>query len=194
MQFRRAARFVRRVSGIRLFKRIVLTNLSIPDVTATDYDNEVEIPLLEAVEAQDEEAESDGAGTVADTPLYSRLESINLNFMVTMQGTSPIAVRWLLYKEPDGESLLTDMAAQFHNSEDGPTARELRKNTIAKGMIMTNASAGKSGLHIRVRGRTLRRLGALHENDRITLVIAKEAAGTSGAIHGYGTIVTRANG
>ena len=140
--FFRAKRIVRQVTGMTLAKRVIL-NEAIPDVTSVDYDNPLLVDLLECVEAQDEEAESDGS-SIADAPLYSRIAAMRLNLTIVGPASSTVAHRWKLYKMPDGEQLQTSSSmltdSGFHISDDNPTAREARKYELAKGMLFTNQS------------------------------------------------------
>lgn len=188
---RRARRIVRKVSGITLAKRVLLNQVSIPDVSASDFDNEVEIPLVETLSTVDEEVESDGAGAIADVPVYSRMTGIRANFII--EHSNAHFVRWMLYKEPDGESLVTDMSSQFHTSDDTPTARELRKYTLAKGLLHIGADRQAANLRIRVSRAAMRRCSPMRLNDRITLVLAKSAAGTASTISGFATLYFKAN-
>lgn len=185
---------VRAAMGTTIVKRIVtpIAGLTIPDITATDFDNPLEFVLVECLETMDEEAISDGT-VIADVPIYSRLKSMKLNLHIS--GVSAqTEFRWLLYKEPDGESLVTNLAAQFHQSDDTPTGRELRKQTLAKGMFVVNTADLARTLPIFVKRSTFARLGGMKENDRITLVIAKNAAGTTATLHGFGNIYVKARG
>lgn len=190
---RRARRIVRSVSGITLVKRFVFDGVSIPDGTAANFDNEVEIPLIETLATVDEEVESDGAGAIADVPIYSRMTGFKANLYVAMTSSTPSDIRWMLYKEPDGESLVTDLSTQFHSSDDSPTMREIRKYTLAKGQFRVNASAQMSRFPIFISRAAMRRCSPMRLNDRITLVIAKANDTTTGTLHGFGSIYFKAN-
>lgn len=196
--FRRARSIVRAVSGITLAKRVLLPGLTIPDVTAADWDNALTIDLLECVEAQDEEVESDGTA-IADAPLYSRLTAFKLRLTIIgpVGAGSANVFRWLLYKKPDGEAIAgTDLSAAgatFHSSNDTPTAREVRKMTMAKGVVYTNSSTGITGVRIFISRAAMKRISPLRENDRISLLIAKDALGTTATLHGFGTLYIKAN-
>lgn len=189
------ARRVRAVTGITLTKRVLLAGLSIPDVTSVDWDNPLIVDLLQCIEAQDEEQVSDGT-IIADAPLYSRALSMRLNLTILGSTSTTNVYRWLVYKKPDGESLVTSLAGtgQFHNSGDTPTLREVRKLTVAKGMVVTNPSTAVTKMNIFVRKAAWRRISPLRENDTISLLIAKDAAGTTSLLHGMGNIYVRANG
>lgn len=132
--FGRFAAKVRKAQGQTLVKRILLDQLTVPDITTVDFDNPLTVNLLSCLEAQDEELISDGTN-VATAPLYSKVTSINC--AMTMHGVAAQTVfRWLLYKEPDGEALITSLAsASFHGYSDSPTGRESRKMTLAKGFV-----------------------------------------------------------
>jgi len=105
--------------------------------------------------------------------------------------------RWLLYKKPDGEAIAgTDLSAAgatFHSSNDTPTAREVRKMTLAKGIIVGNPSSAVSGLRPFVSRAAWARASPMRENDKITFLIAKDAAGTTSILHGMGNIYIQAN-
>lgn len=190
---RRARPIVKAAMGISLSKRFILNRLTIPDVTAADFDNPLEVDLLECVETMDEEVESDGTN-IADCPLYSRITSIRGKLIVEGNTSTSIMFRWLLYKMPDGEDLTADLqAATFHSSNDTPTLRELRKFTLAKGMFVANPSSAVSNVPLFIRKQALARVSPLRENDKIRLVIAKATEGTTGTLSGFGTITVRAN-
>lgn len=192
--FAKARRVVRAVSGITLTKRILLAGLTIPDITSVDWDNPLIVDLLQCIEAQDEEQVTDGT-VIADAPLYSRATGIRLILTILGSTSTTNVYRWLLYKKPDGESLVTSLAGtgQFHNSGDTPTLREVRKLTIAKGMVVTNPSTAVTRLPIFVKRKAWQRIAPLRENDTISLVIAKDAAGTTSLLHGMGQIYVKAN-
>lgn len=177
--------------GITLAKRILVDNATIPDVTSVSFDNPLEVPLIECLETMDEEVESDGAGAIADVPLYSRFISIKLKCIVNAQQTNTF--RWMLYKEPDGESLVTNLATQFHTSDDNPTAREVRKYTLAKGWFVVNPSSLIREFTIRPRRSALARCSPMRESDRITFVIAKDSNSTTSILHMMGTAYVKAN-
>lgn len=189
---RRARPIVRAVTGITLAKRTLLNALVIPDITSVDFDNELTVPLLECVEAQDEELESDGTN-IATAPLYSRITSMNFHLMAHGFGAGSV-LRWMLAKEPDGETIVTNLATQFHTSNDTQNEREVRKMTIAKGMLFVNASNLAANINVRVSKSALQRISPLRENDQIMFHIAKDSTGTTGTLSGFGTIYLRANG
>lgn len=189
--FRRARTIVRAVSGITLAKRIVLDNLTVPDVTTTDFDNPLDVDLLQCIEAQDEEQISDGT-VVADAPLYSRITSFK--FTGFMWAGAATTVRWLLIKDQDGDEQLTALAnASFHGSNDTPVFREARKNTIAKGTFRLPADRLQSNFRVFVSRKALARISPLRENDKLRLMVAKDAAGTTASLNGFGTIYIKAN-
>lgn len=173
-------------------KRVILDGLTIPDISSVAYDNPLTIDLLECVETVDEEVESNGT-TVADVPLYSKLVGMKLNLLLRGSVNDPLTIRWMLWKAPDGEALITNMVdANFHSSNDTPTNRELRKNTLAKGMLLTNNSSGVSRLNVFVKRQTLKRLGSLRENDIIRMTLCANAAATTQAtVSGFGTLYCR---
>lgn len=175
-------------------KRIILDALPIPDITSVAYDNPLAINLIVCQETVDEEVESNGT-TIAEIPLYSRVVGMKLNLNVRSSVDDPLTLRWLLYKMPDGEVLISTLAdANFHSSDDSPTQRELRGLTLAKGILMTNASSGVNRLQVFIKRETLKRLGRMRENDRLRLTIAANAAATTqAAVSGMGTIYTRLN-
>lgn len=201
-RFRRSrgsfARRVRRVTGITLVKRMVINRATIPDITAADFDNPLFIDLLVCRETMDEELESTGgttAGTdIADVPLYSRLTSAKLNFLVEGSTSVSTYIRWFLYKMPDGESLRTGLGSGFHNSDDSPTEREVRKMTMAKGHFILNPSTAVQNLRVFVSRQALKRVSPMRENDRIRILFAKAAEGTTCTVSGFGTMYVRANG
>lgn len=104
-------------------------------------------------------------------------------------------IRWILQKAPDGEQLTTSLVdASFHGSDDTQNQREARKYTLAKGMIFVNPNNQSAPLPVFVKRKTWARASPMRENDRINLIIAKDAAGTTGNLSGFGTIWARANG
>lgn len=187
---RRARPIIRAATGITLVKRVNASKLTVPDVTSVDFDNELEVDLLECTEAQDEEVESDGS-VIADAPLYSRITSFRLHAMLVAGAQT--YVRWILYKKPDGESLLSNMVSQWHSSDDSQNQREIRKNTIAKGLLNISSNRLSANIPIRVSSGALRRISPLREGDKITLVVAKAADGTTADLSIWGDIRIKAN-
>lgn len=190
--FGRARRIVRAVSGITLAKRVILDGLTIPDVTSVSFDNILRVPLLECVETMDEEVESNGT-TIADAPLYSRMTSMKLQLILHGFAAGSM-VRWILHKEPDGEQAYTELTnTSFHVSDDNEDNRERRKYCLAKGMIFINPNNLATRFPIFVKKQAWRRVSPLREGDIIALTLAKDAAGTTGALSGFGTIWVKAN-
>lgn len=194
---RRARPIIRAATGITLAKRVLWTNVSIPDVSAADYDNALVSNLLECTETMDEEVESTGAsgGAIADAPLYSRMLSMKFNINLTA-ATAGTWVRWMLIKRPDGETNAATsglLDATFHSSDDTQAARELRANTLAKGMTLVPVDRQVARVPIFVKRSTLRRLSPLKEGDLISLCFAKDGTGTTAQINGFGTIWIKAN-
>jgi len=185
---------VRAAIGTTLGKRVVtpVGGLTIADITTADFDNPLTLDLVECVEAMDEEAISDGT-VVADVPLYSRLAAMKLNFHISGVAAQT-EFRWILYKKPDGEALITDLGTPWHSSSDSPTQRELRKYTLAKGMFVVNTADLARNLPIFVRRKAFQRVAGMRENDKLSLLIAKNAAGTTATLHGFGTIYVKARG
>lgn len=192
------ARRVRAVIGTTLVKRVSFDRTTIPDVTSVNFDNPLFIDLLACREAIDEEIESTGGTTpgtdVADCPVYSRLTSMKLNILLEGATSVSTYIRWLLYKMPDGESLITGLGSSFHSSDDTPTFREARKYTMAKGHLVLNPSTAVQQMRVFVSKGALKRVSPMRENDRIRLVIAKAAEGTTCTVAGFGNLYVRANG
>lgn len=188
---RRARPIIRAAMGITLVKRVIVDSATIPDVSAANYDNPLTINLLRCIEAQDEEAEADGS-TIADAPLYSRITGIRLTGH--FQSSTASYVRWMLIKSPDNDISLTSLVTNFHNSNDGQSDRELRKMTIKKGWTYVNpgnsGSPWKTGF---ISKKALQRISPLRENDRIQLILAKDAAGTTIPFNLWGSIYVKAN-
>lgn len=155
-----------------------------------NFDNPLTIELAVCQETMDEELEADGTN-IPTVPLYSRLTSLRLNTHII--GSAAGYVRWLLYKKPDGEALVTALGSQFMNSDDTPTARETRKMTIAKGMVFVSPDKLATPAFIRVSRMALRRISSFRENDRLSLIIAKDSAGTTGSVSIWGQSYFKAN-
>lgn len=165
--------------------------LTIPDVTAASFDNPLTIPLVVCQEAQDEEAEADGTNP-AQSPLYSRLLKMRLKFAIVPQATT-FTYRWMVVKRPDGEQLVSSLAATtFNTSDDTPTAREQKKNTLAKGWGICRET-DPTYIVPRISRMALRRCGSMRENDRFDFVIAKDAPGSTALIHGQMNAWVKAN-
>lgn len=193
MNFGRARRVVRAVTGITLAKRIQVTRATIPDVTSVDFDNPLAVELLECTESMDEEVESDGTG-IADVPLYSRVKSMRLQGIFEGSTSVSTMVRWLLYKKPDGEALVTDLTNSiFHSSNDTPGMREIRKYTVAKGMLVINPSSAVAHSRFFVSPKAWARISPMRENDKLSLIVAKAAEGTTCSLSLLGTIYVKAN-
>lgn len=191
---RRARPIVRAATGIILAKRVILDSLVIPDVTSANYDNPLQVGLLNCTEAgQEEEQESDGTN-IATVPLYSRIVGMNLNFYVKAGASTDI--RWMLHKLPDGEELITDanrLAGNFHASDDTNPMREFRKMQMAKGFFGISSDRLQARVPVFVRRAALKRVSPLREGDILRFDIAKHADGTTAALNGFGTIYVRAN-
>lgn len=103
-------------------------------------------------------------------------------------------LRWVLQKSPDGEQLTTALTdAAFHGSDDTQNQREVRKMTIAKGMILVAADKQGAQFRIFVSRKAWQRISPMRENDRLDLYLAKDGAGTSTTLDGFGTVWCRAN-
>lgn len=195
VNYKRARRIVKAVTGITLVKRVVLDTLTIPAETAANFDNALTVDLLECVEAMDEEVESNGTA-IADIPLYSRLTGFKFNFGI-VAGSANQVFRWALYKKPDGEAImgtdLSDTAGLWHSSNDTPTAREVRKMLIAKGMLISNAASSIAYPRIFAKPAAMKRISPFREGDKLTFLIAQNTA-TNSVLHGFGTMWVRANG
>lgn len=173
-------------------KRILLDNVAIPARTSVAYDNPVTIGLVTSQESVDEELESDGTN-IAQVRPYSKIVGMKLNLQLfNNAATGGDRIRWMLVKDVDNEGALTSLVdANFHSSDDTPTARELRARTLAKGFV-TASDRTAQRLSVFVRRKTLQRLGALRENDRLELVLAVSGSGAA-AISGFGTVYARMN-
>lgn len=168
------------------------TDLLIADVTSVDWDNPTTWELLECTEAQDEEAESIAGTSVADTPLYSKITGMRMNLF--FRAANACMIRWMLLKLPDGDTLAANLTdANFHSSNDVQANRELRKYTLAKGMIGITSDKLQQPLRIRVSRAAWRRASPMRENDKIVLMMAKNAENTTATLSGFGTIWVRAN-
>lgn len=192
---RRVRKIARRSTGQILAKRVILSGLTIPDVTAADWDNPLQVGLISCQETIDEEEESDGTN-VADVPLYSKLVGLKLQLTVLGATSTTNVYRWMLHKLPDGEELITDanrLAGNFHSSDDTNPMREFRKMCMAKGMVVTNPNTAVTRLNVFVKRSAMKRVSPLREGDIIRLDIAKDTAGTTSLLHGFGTLYVRAN-
>lgn len=190
--YRRARSFIRRTmhnSGRIEAKRILLNDFA-PGANATPYTTITSVGLISCAESVDEEQEADGT-TAPTCPLYSKVVSIKLNLSWDQMGAAR-RLRWMIYKDTDNESPVSSLAdAIFHSSDDTPTMRELRKNTLAKGWVIPKADSLMGKLVIRIRRSTLRRLGSLRENDRIKLILAANSSTSVGVVNGFGTLYVR---
>lgn len=192
---RRVGRIARAATGIVLAKRILVHDFLIPDVSAADFDNPVGFDLVGCSEAQDEGIESTGGTTigtnVASIPLYSKLVAMRTNFI--FRAANATMVRWMLVKKVDND--LTDATANtgFHSSNEDENNRELRKLILAKGFVNIPSDKLAAPLRIRVSRAAWKRAQPMRENDRISLVFSKEAAGTTATLSGFGTIWVKAN-
>lgn len=183
---------VRAVNGITLSKRIVFDNETIADAVSANYDTLTSIPLIVCQEAQDEEVEANGS-VAAQVPLYSRLTAIKGNFLV--RSASATLVRFVLAKAPDGEDLYSNLDdTSFHGSDDTPTARERRKFQLAKGILSVNGDRLESRLRFFVSKKAWARASPMRENDELMLYLAKDTAGSTASLDGFGTVYCRANG
>lgn len=195
---RRARSFVRRTvlgMGEILPKRALMDLQAITaSTTVNQFDAApTEFDLLVCQESQDDELEADGTN-VPTAPLYSSLVGIKLQLMTYLL-TAGQRVRWMLYKQPDGESLATTtlLSSRFHDSADDAVGRELRGLVLAKGMFV--ASDKTAGIQkIFVRRSALRRIGrSLRENDRIAFVIENSATSSAGNFTLWGTLYVRSH-
>lgn len=194
--FRRARSFIRKTvsdMGPIVRKAIILDQVAIPARTSVAYDNPVQIHLLVAQEAENEETESNGT-TIAEIKPYSRLVSAKMFFNVNGIGNQT-RIRWMLIKDVDQDDIAGVTAAAiltdsiFHTTNDTPAQNLVRAHTLAKGMIWgTDRLSGS--IRPFIKRQTLRRLSSFRENDRLTLLVATSEASAS-AIGGMGTLYLR---
>lgn len=192
---RRVARISRRANSIILAKRILVHDFLIPDVSAADFDNPSTFDLIGARENIDEEIESTGGTTlgtdVATCPVYSRLVKMRLNMV--FRAANATFVRWMLVKSPDSDITAATFNTNFHSSDDTTGIREVRKHILAKGFVNIPSDRLAAPFRVRVSRAAWARASPMRENDVIRLVFAKEAAGTTATLSGFGTIWVRAN-
>lgn len=190
---RRARSFIRRTvvnMGPIEAKRVIINDLAIPAQSAAAYDNPLTVQLLTCKETVDEELESNGSN-IAEVPLYSKLVGMKMNFVIH-GGTSGNIYRWMLFKNEDADVSLAGLQDDtFHTSNDTETFRHFRERTMAKGFFVASDKTA-TRLNLFVKRKTLKRLGNLRENDRITLVIAQDG-GQAAALTGFGTLYVRLN-
>lgn len=192
---RRARPIIRAATGIVLAKRVRLSGVTIPDISATDWDNPLQVSLAVAQETMDETLVADGTN-VPTVPLYSRLLGLKLNLMLIGAQSSTNVMRWMLHKLPDGEELVSDatrLINAFHTSADDTEMREFRKMQMAKGMTIINPNTAVSNFRVFVKKSALARVSPMREGDVIRFDIAKDAAGTTCLLHGFGTLYFKAN-
>lgn len=194
--FRRARRFIRRTvaqMGPLEAKRILFHRLAIGDSdTAQQFDGTdtaSRYSFIVAQESVDEEVESNGT-TIAEVRPYSKVVGIKTNFIVHGLSTSD-TLRWMVVKDVDGERGVSNLSV-FHNSDDTQAARELRANTLAKG-YMVGSDRTSARLPIFIKRSTLKRLGGLRENDKISLYLQAGGTSTSSLLTGFGTVYVRHN-
>lgn len=189
---RRARPIVRAASGITLVKRVNVDKATIPDITSSDYDNPLSFGLLECVETMAEGDSSDGSA-VADAPLYSRITGIRLNTTIIPGASTQMQLRWILWKDVDSDLSAATVMPLWHSSSETSVARELRKMTLAKGLVVANQSSGMVPLKIFIKRQALRRISPLRETDVIRFAIAKDAPGTTASMNMWGSIYVKAN-
>lgn len=177
-----------------LAKRIIFNDEVIPDVSAADFDNPLQINLAVCQEAQGEGTTTDGTN-INTVPLYSKFVGLKVNLMVRDSSGAANTVRWMLHKLPDGEELITDANrltdTGFHANTDDSTFRELRKCTLAKGIAYPDANRGQTGLRVFIKRDALKRNSLMREDDVIRLDLAKAATGTTCTLSGFGTMYFR---
>lgn len=187
---------IRAATGIVLPKRLLLHDFLIPDVTSVDFDNPVEFDILSCNEGQDENIESTGgttAGTdVAQIPLYSRLLSFKTNLM--FRAANACMVRWMLVKNDDNDFSAGNFNSAFHSSNDDATTKAIHKLTMAKGFVNIPSDKLAAPLRIFVKRSAMKRVSPMKEDDKISMVFSKEAAGTTATLSGFGTFYVKANG
>lgn len=192
---RRVGRIARNATGIILAKRIRISGLTIPDVSAADWDNPLQVSLAIASEAQDETLVADGTN-IPTVPLYSKLLSLKLQLIVLGATSTTNVYRAMIHKLPDGEELVADatrMINAFHTSADDTEQREFRKMQMWKSMLVTNPNTAVVNTRAFIRRSAMRRVSPMREGDVIRLDIAKDTAGTTSILHGFGTMWFRAN-
>lgn len=145
---------------------------------------------MTAQETIDEEQEADGT-SAAQCTIGSRIVSLKLAFQLTTPSSA--IYRWLLWKKPDGEDLLANIGAglkdgAFHSADDTASLRELRKVTLAKGVIVPDTAGARGFLKIYVKRKALARVARMSENDSLVLSIANSLGTEAGKLHGFGNI------
>lgn len=187
LNFKRIRRIVRAVTLPVVAKRVIFDTETISPYTTNAYDTANRYPLLLSQENTNEEQEADGTSP-AEVTIGSRIVSLKLNFAITATQTGEI-FRWMLLKYADGEELTTSLVdAWFHSSDDTPSLRELKKLTLAKGILYPGASNLTAFLRIFVKRKALARNAILKENDKIVLVVASNKNTSLAKLHGFGTI------
>lgn len=173
-----------------------MSGLTIPDVTSVDWDNPLEVVLLKGTETNDEEIESDGT-TIAEIPIQSRLRALKLTLMVLGATSTTNVYRWILLKKPDGETLVSNATILtgnvFNSADNTPGQRENRKYVIAKGMVITNPNTAVTRVPVFIRKKALERIAQFKEDDTLNFLIAKDTAGTTSILHGWGNAYVRYN-
>lgn len=182
--------------GTILAKRVNVVKLSIPDITSADFDNPTSFRLLEGAEAQDESVESTGGTTVgtdvATAPLYSKLVAIKLQLILHGAAGGEL-VRWQIVRNPDSDISAATYNTNWHNSDDTSTAREVRANQLAKGVVVVQSNTLATRVPIFIKRKTLRRMSSIKEGDSYAMVFSKDATGTTVLATVWGTMYLRAN-
>lgn len=192
MSPKRVAGIARRATGKILVKRVLIDKFTLPDITSADYDNPINLGLIEGIEAQDENVESDGS-VIADAPLYSRIVAMKLKTIIHGSSAGGELVRWMLVKNPDGDISNASFMAGFQSSNDDRTSSDVRSHTYAKGIVLVQPSRNSTSVPVFIKRKTLNRMGVLNEGDVVSLIMAKDATGTSLQVTCWGNIWIRAN-
>lgn len=196
---RQVFRIVRRMSTRVTQRKILVDQVTIPDITSADFDNPVTFDLLAATEAEDDTIESTGGTTAGTNVATCRPDAklVSIKVRTTVRGGSGGAeiYRWVLYKSPDNDVSLGGLqgSSEFHTTNDNPTGREFRKGLLAKGEIQLSASSLMSRVPIFIKRAALLRNANFREDDRLKFQIAKNASGTTGQISMLGALYLRQN-
>lgn len=186
MNWARARRVVRAVQGQLVVRRINVFRQSIADITSADFDAATASQWIICQESINDETEATGS-TPAEIPLFSRVKAIKVQVTIA-EASAACWVRWALFKSPDGDLTSQNVIDNWHVSDDNPTAREVRKNILAKGEFFIDPNRLSRTFRIFISRAAMARISPMREGDRINFAVAKDGQGTTLALTAWGNV------
>lgn len=148
------------------------------------------LPLISSADDPDYEVGGDFA-TACQCEEGATVQSIRL-FIHFRHATAGTVFRWAIRKNPNA-SLTTEIPDDLWSNNPSSANNILRKNTVAAGQVVITANNLASGFPVLVKRKALARIGQIHEDDTLGLIITNDHATQTGTFAGWGKIYVAEN-